>query len=60
MEKILVAQSGVRRAAARTGNPGGAEVQYEETRVTLEQLVGVLRSQGYDAEIGGHTVGGAP
>jgi len=60
VEKILVAQSGVRRAAARTGNPGGAEVQYEESRVTLEQLVGVLRSQGYDAEIGGHSAGGAP
>lgn len=60
VEKILVAQPGVRGAAAKTGNPGGAEVEYEEGRVTLEQLVGVLRGRGYDAEIGGHSAGGAP
>ena len=46
IEKILVAQSGVRSAAARTGNPGGAEVQYEESRVSLEQLVGSAAGPG--------------
>lgn len=60
VEKALTAQRGVRSAAVRAGSPGGAEVEYDETHITPEQLVAALRRQGYDAEIGGHSAGGAP
>ncbi|HEY8484612.1 MAG TPA: heavy-metal-associated domain-containing protein [Longimicrobiales bacterium] len=60
VEKMLVAERGVRTAAVRPGAVAGAEVEYDETTVTPEQLVAVLRRKGYDAEIGGYSAGGAP
>jgi copper chaperone CopZ len=60
MEKVLLARRGVRTAAVRPGDPAGAEVEYDERTVTPEQLVAVLRKEGYDARIGGHSAGGHP
>lgn len=60
LRKSLVAMRGVRNANVSTGEPGGAEVEYDETSTSLEQLVGRLRADGYDAEIGGYSAGGAP
>lgn len=60
VRKALLAQSGVRTATVRVGEPGGAEVQYDEQTTSLEQLVGRLRAEGFDAEIGGYSAGGAP
>ncbi|HEX7049120.1 MAG TPA: hypothetical protein VF188_02825 [Longimicrobiales bacterium] len=60
LEKTLTAQRGVRTAAVRPGRPGGAEVEYDETSTSLEQIVAELQRQGYDAEIGGYSAGGAP
>jgi copper chaperone CopZ len=60
LEKSLSAMRGVRTATVRVGEPGGAEVEYDETTTSLEQVVGRLRKQGYDAEIGGYSAGGAP
>jgi len=60
VEKALIARRGVRTASVRPGDPGGAEVEYDETRTTLEQLVADLRAKGFDAEIGGYSAGGAP
>jgi len=57
--KVLLARPGVRSAAVRPGNPGGAEVEYDERTVTPEQLVALLRKAGYDAQIGGYSAGGA-
>lgn len=58
--KTLEAQRGVSAVFIRPGNPGGADVEYDETHISLEQLVAKLRSEGYDAAIGGHSAGGAP
>lgn len=60
LRKTLEAHRGVRSASVRAGHPGGAEVQYDERSITLEQLVAYLRARGYDAEIGGYSAGGAP
>jgi hypothetical protein len=60
VRKTLEAHRGVRAASVRPGRVGGAEVEYDETHISLEQLVAVLRSHGYDAEIGGYSAGGAP
>lgn len=60
LQKSLAAMRGVRTATVRVGQPGGAEVEYDETTTSLEQLVGRLRKEGYDAEIGGYSAGGAP
>ena len=60
MRKALTAERGVRTAAVRMGTPGGVEVEYDENTTSLEQLVGRLRAQGFDAEIGGYSAGGAP
>lgn len=60
VRKALLAQRGVRTATVRVGEPGGAEVQYDEQTTSLEQLVGRLRDQGFDAEVGGYSAGGAP
>lgn len=60
IEKTLRAHRGVRTATVRPGKPGGAEVQYDERHITLEQLVAKLRAEGFDAEIGGYSAGGAP
>lgn len=58
--KTLEARRGVRTASVRPGNPGGAEVEYDDSHISLEQIVADLRSHGFDAEIGGHSAGGAP
>ncbi len=60
LRKALTAMRGVRTATVREGMPGGAEVEYDETTTSLEHLVGRLRKHGFDAEIGGHSAGGAP
>lgn len=60
VRKALTALRGVRTASVRVGNPGGVEVEYDENTTSLEQLVGRLRDQGFDAEIGGYSAGGAP
>lgn len=60
LRKTLLAISGVRNASVRAGQPGGAEVEYDENTTSLEQLVGRLREEGFDAEIGGYSAGGAP
>lgn len=60
LEKTLTAQRGVRTATVRPGHPGGAEVEYDETHLSLEQIVAELRRHGYDAAIGGYSAGGAP
>lgn len=60
VRKTLEAHRGVRSASVRPGHPGGAEVEYDETHITLEQLVADLRAHGFDARIGGYSTGGAP
>ncbi|MFS8639016.1 MAG: hypothetical protein FWJ74_13075 [Gemmatimonadota bacterium] len=60
VRKTLEAHRGVRMASVRPGRPGGAEVEYDERHISLEQLVAHLRSHGFDAEIGGYSAGGAP
>lgn len=60
VEKTLEAKRGVRTATVRPGDPAGAEVQYDEAHISLEQLVAELRERGFEAEIGGYSAGGAP
>lgn len=60
LRKALTARRGVRTASVTPGNPGGAEVEYDETSITLEQIVADLRANGYDVEIGGYSAGNAP
>jgi hypothetical protein len=57
VQKTLSARRGVRTATVRPGHPGDAEVEYDETRTSLEQLVADLRAEGFDAEIGGYSAG---
>jgi copper chaperone len=59
VEKALRNQSGVRRATVHLDS-GAAEVEYEEREVAPEQLVAAVQAEGYDAEIGGDSAGGAP
>lgn len=60
LQKTLLARRGIRTATVRPGHPAGAEVEYDEAHVSLEQIVADLRARGYDAEIGGYSAGGAP
>jgi hypothetical protein len=60
LRKTLTAIRGVRRASVRLGRTAGAEVEYDEGTTSLEHLVGRLRAEGFDAEIGGYSAGGAP
>jgi len=60
VRKALTAERGVRMALVTQGEPGGVEVEYDENTTSLEQLVGRLRAQGFDAEIGGYSAGHAP
>lgn len=60
LRKTLTAMRGVRTATVRVGQIGGAEIEYDETTTSLEQLAGGLRKHGFDAEIGGYSAGGAP
>lgn len=60
LRKALLALRGVERASVRVGRVGGAEVEYNEESISLEQVVGRLRADGFDAEIGGYSAGGAP
>jgi copper chaperone len=59
VEKSLRNQTGVRNATVHLDS-GAAEVEYEESRVAPEQLVAAVRESGYDAEIAGSDVAGAP
>jgi copper chaperone CopZ len=59
VEKSLRNQTGVRNATVHLDS-GAAEVEYEESRVAPEQLVAAVRESGYEAEIAGSDVAGAP
>ena len=59
VENSLKSQSGVRNASVDLG-AGSAEVEYDETRVVPEQLVAAVRESGYEAQIAGSDVAGAP
>ena len=59
VEQALRNQSGVRNVTVHLDS-GAAEVEYEETRVVPEQLVAAVRESGYEAEIAGGDVAGAP
>ena len=59
VEKSLRNQTGVRNATVHLDS-GAAEVEYEESRVAPEQLVAAIRQSGYEAEIAGSDVAGAP
>jgi len=50
VEKVLRNQDGVRSATVRLDD-GAAEVEFEETRVSPEQLVAAVAEEGYTAEI---------
>jgi copper chaperone len=50
VEKALRNQDGVRAASVDLGE-GAAEVQYEEGRVSPEQLVAAVEGEGYTAGI---------
>ena len=55
VEGALRSQEGVRNATVHL-NEGAAEVEYEEGRVSPEQLTAVVREEGYQAEIAGSGV----
>ncbi len=59
VENALRNTSGVRNATVHLDS-GAAEVEYEETAVAPEQLVAAVRESGYEAEIAGRDVAGAP
>lgn len=59
VEKALRNQRGVRNATVHL-NSGAAEVEYEESAVVPEQLVTAVRESGYEAQIAGSDVTGAP
>lgn len=52
VEGALRNQDGVRSATVHL-DAGAAEVEYEEGRVSPEQLTAVVREEGYEAEIAG-------
>ncbi len=58
VEKALRNQDGVRNATVDL-NAGAAEVEYDESRVAPEQLIGVVEQQGYAAAMGGNSAGNA-
>lgn len=60
LRKALLALRGVERASVSQGRVGGAEIEYDEESISLEQVVGRLRADGFDAEIGGYSAGHAP
>ncbi|HEX6926483.1 MAG TPA: cation transporter [Longimicrobiaceae bacterium] len=59
VEKALLNQKGVRNATVHLES-GAAEVEYEESAVAPEQLVEAVRESGYEAELAGQDVAGAP
>jgi copper chaperone CopZ len=59
VEKALRNQTGVRNATVHLDS-GAAEVEYEETSVVPEQLVAAVKESGYEAQIAGSDVAGAP
>lgn len=59
VEKALRNSTGVRNATVHLDS-GAAEVEYEETAVVPEQLVAAVRDSGYEAQIAGTDVAGAP
>ena len=59
VEKALQNQGGVRNASVDL-DAGAAEVQYEETEVSPEQLIAVVEEEGYSAALAGSSAGGAP
>lgn len=58
VEKALRNQSGVRNATVHLEN-GAAEVEYEEGRVSPEQMIAAVQAEGYAAEYDGKSAGGA-
>lgn len=59
VEKALTNQRGVRNATVHLES-GAAEVEFEEGAVVPEQLVEAVRGSGYEAQIAGTDVAGAP
>ena len=59
VENSLRSQSGVSNATVNL-DAGSAEVEYDESRVVPEQLVAAVRDSGYEAQIAGSDVAGAP
>lgn len=51
VEGALKSQDGVRAADVKLDS-GAAQVQYEETRVTPEQMIAAVKEEGYEARIG--------
>lgn len=52
VEKALASAPGVRSATVHLES-GAAEVEYDETRVSPEQLTAAVSAQGYDATLAG-------
>ena len=59
VRKALTNRSGVRNATVNL-DTGAAEVEYDESSVAPEQLVAAVRESGYEAQIAGSDVAGAP
>ena len=59
VQKALTSRSGVRNASVNL-EAGSAEVEYDESSVAPEQLVAAVRESGYEAQIAGSDVAGAP
>lgn len=60
LRKTLEAIPSVRSTTVHDGEPAYVDVQYDEGSTTPELLVSKLRQAGFDAAIGGDSVGGAP
>jgi copper chaperone len=58
VEKALRNQDGVRNATVHLDG-GAAEVEYEEARVSPEQLIAAVKEEGYHAALAGQGAGGA-
>jgi copper chaperone len=54
VEKALLGQSGVRNATVHL-EKGAAEVEYEEGRVSPEQLIAAVEEEGYRAAVAGNS-----
>lgn len=57
VEKALRNQNGVRNATVHL-EEGAAEVEYDESAVSPEQLIAAVEEQGYDAAYAGAGPGG--
>lgn len=58
VQKALASRNGVRNAAVHQQS-GAAEVEFEETSVSPEQLIAAVEEAGYSAALAGDPPGGA-